>query len=72
MALSVAALSFAAHLEGRWSGISLLTAIASAVDWRQTYLLEPVFMRELLVGGCAGALLIGPWLIGPWLTALDV
>jgi hypothetical protein len=30
----------------------------------------PLFVRELLVGGWAGPLLIGPLLIGPWLTPL--
>jgi hypothetical protein len=36
------------------------------------YLIVPIFVRELVVVGWVGALLIGPllirpWLIGPWL-----
>jgi hypothetical protein len=31
------------------------------------YRIVPLFIRELVVGGWAGALLIGPLLIGPWL-----
>jgi hypothetical protein len=34
------------------------------------YLLAPLFIRKLVVGGWVGALLIGPLLTGPWLTAL--
>jgi hypothetical protein len=34
------------------------------------YLLVPVPRRELLVGGCAGTLLMGPLLTGPWLMPL--
>jgi hypothetical protein len=34
------------------------------------YLLVPLFIRELVVGGWVGVLLIGPLLTGPWLIRL--